>query len=152
VIQISKIARRCCIVVVIVSFNILEPVSVDEDDSEAFSPVQSTQMPGRFASNNVTSQKKTADLHELPHELRRQKRVEREQLYFKHMTEQINQQQHGECTIERVHRPSRETFLERYMKPRKPAILTGMMDSWDATKSWDFDQLGMRRERNSVAA
>jgi len=108
-------------------------------------------MPGRFAPNNGTSQKKTADLHELPHELRRQKRVEREQLYFKRMTEQINQQERGECTIERVHRPSRETFLERYMKPRKPAILTGMMDSWEVTKSWDFDQLGKRRDRNSVA-
>ena len=108
-------------------------------------------MQGRFAFNNVTSQKKTADPHELPHELRRQKRVEREQLYFKRMTEQINQQEHGECTIERVHRPSRETFLERYMRPRKPAILTGMMDSWKAIKSWDFDQLGKRRESHSVA-
>ena len=110
-------------------------------------------MQGRFAFNNVTSQKKTADLHDLslPHELRRQKRVEREQLYFKRMTEQINQQEHGECTIERVHRPSRKTFLERYMRPRKPAILTGMMDSWEATKSWDFDQLGKRRESHSVA-
>lgn len=150
-IQKSLIARRCFIVDVLVSFNVLEPVSVDEDDSEAFSPVQSTQMPGQFAPNNVTSQKKTADLHELPHELRRQKRVEREQLYFKRMTEQINQQENGECTIDRVHRPSGKTFLERYMKPRKPAILTGMMDSWEATKSWDFDQLGKRRESHSVA-
>ena len=108
-------------------------------------------MQGSFALNNVTSQKKTADLHELPHELRRQKRVDREKLYFKRMTEQINQQEHGECTIERVHRPSRETFLERYKKPQKPAILTGMMDSWEATKSWDFDQLGKRQESHRVA-
>ena len=107
-------------------------------------------MQGRVALSNVTSQKKTADLHELPHELRRQKRVEREQLYFKRMTEQINQQEHGECTIERVHRPSRKTFSERYMRPRKPAILTGMMDSWEATKSWDFDHLGKRQESHAL--
>ena len=125
--------------------SILEPASVDEDDSEAFSPMQATQVSGGFALNNVTSQK-TGDLHELPHELRRQKRVEREQTYFKRMTEQISEQQHGECTIERVHRPSKETFVERYMKPRKPAILTGMMDSWEATKSWNFDQLGKNDE------
>ena len=142
-----------CIVGVVIILNILEPVSVDEEDSQAFSPSKSNQMQGRFAFNNVTSQKKTADLHDLslPHELRRQKRVEREQLYFKRMTEQINQQEHGECTIERVHRPSREMFLERYMRPRKPVILTGMMDSWEATKSWDFDQLGKRRESHRVA-
>lgn len=66
------------------------------------------------------------------------------------MTEQIKLQQHGECTIERVHRPSKETFVERYMKPRKPAILTGMMDSWEAMKSWDFEGLGERRECDSV--
>lgn len=132
------------------TFNILESGSVDEDDSEAFSPVHSLQMPGSFALNNVTSQKKTADLHDLPHELRRQKRVERERLYFKRMTEQLNEQQQGECTIERIYRPSKETFVERYMKPRKPAILTGMMDSWEATKSWDFDQLGKRRESHRV--
>ena len=128
----------------------LEPVSADEDDSQAFSPAQSNQMQGKFAVNIVTSQTKTADLHELPHELRRQKRLEREQLYFKRMTEQISKQGHGECTIERVHRPSRETFLERYMRPRKPAILTGMMDSWETKKSWDFDQLGKRLENRRV--
>lgn len=147
----SDFVLCCCIVDVVVTLNILEPLSVDEDDSQAFSPAQSNQIQGKFAPNNVTSQKKTADLHELPHELRRQKRLEREQLYFKRMTEQINQQEHGECTIERVHRPSRETFLERYMRPRKPAILTGMMDSLEATNSWDFDQLGKRRESHRVA-
>lgn len=132
------------------SFPILELGSVDEDDSEAFSPVQSPQMRGSFAINNVTNQKKTADLHDLPHELRRQRRVEREWLYFKRMTELIKQLQDGECTIDRVHRPSKETFVERYMKPRKPAILTGMMDSWEVTKSWDFDRLGKRRDNQCV--
>lgn len=106
-------------------------------------------MQGRF-SLNETSKKKTADLHDLPHELRRQKRVKREQLYFKRMTEQMKQLQRGECTIDRVHRPSKETFVERYMKPRKPAILTGMMDGWEATKSWNFDQLGKMQESHCV--
>ena len=100
-------------------------------------------MQGHFAVS--TSQKKASELHDLPHELRRQKRVERERLYFKRMTEQIERLQHGECTIERIHQPSKETFVERYMKPRKPAILTGMMDNWEAIKSWDFDKLGERR-------
>ena len=125
---------------------ILEPGSVDEDGSEVFSPVQSTQVQGRFALNNATTKQKSADLHVFAHELRRQKREERERSYFKRMTEEINEQQHGECTIERVHRPSKESFVERFMKPRKPAILTGMMDNWEAIKSWDFDQLGKKRE------
>ena len=57
---------------VVIILNILEPVSVDEEDSQALSPSKSNQMQGRFAFNNVTSQKKTADLYDLPHELRRQ--------------------------------------------------------------------------------
>ena len=114
--------------------------TTDETDSEAFSPIQSPKV--NFALNNATKQKTSDPYLLLPHELRRKKRLEREGLYFKRMTEEIKELRNVECTIERVHQPSKETFVERYMKAGKPAILTGMMDSWEATKSWDFSQLG----------
>lgn len=61
------------------------------------------------------------------------------------MTEKIRRQEVKECTIERVHQPSKEAFVERYMKHGKLAILTGMMDSWESTKSWKFEELGTER-------
>lgn len=114
--------------------------TTDETDSEAFSPIQSPK--ANFALNNATKQKTSDPYLLLPHELRRKKRLEREGLYFKRMTAEIKELRNVECTIERVHQPSKETFVERYMKADKPVILTGMMDSWEATKSWDFNQLG----------
>ena len=121
----------------------LEFGTTNEADSVAFSPIQSSQ--ATFALTNQTN-KNTPDSNLLlPHELRRQRRLEQERVYFKRMTKQIIEQHDGECTIERVHQPSKEKFVERYMKPGKPAILTGMMDSWEGTKSWNFTQLGKRR-------
>lgn len=94
-------------------------------------------------SGNATNNERSAVQRRLPHELRRQKRTERERLYFKYMSERIRHDPDQlQCAIERVHRPSKETFVEQYMKPRKPAILTGMMDNWEAMKSWSFDKLG----------
>ena len=94
-------------------------------------------------SGNATKKGKFTGKRRLPHELRRQKRMERERLYFKRMSERIRHDTGNiRCTIERVHRPSKETFVKRFMKPRKPAILTGVMDDWEAMKSWTFDTLG----------
>jgi hypothetical protein len=38
--------------------------------------------------------------------------------------------------IERIHCPSIEQFLTRYMQTKKPVILTGCMDHWPAMKKW----------------
>ncbi|XP_068714549.1 uncharacterized protein [Montipora foliosa] len=116
--------------------------SPNEIGSDVFSPLQAPQ--ATFSQTNG-SDKRTKDAEEFlfPHELRRRKRLRQQQLYFEHMTEQIKEQREAECTIERVHQPTKETFVENYMNRGKPVILTGMMDSWDAMKSWDFKQLGM---------
>lgn len=116
----------------------------DDIDSDAFSPVQSAG--AKVAQTNLTHQETSNPDLLLPHEMRRQKRLEQERLHFKRMTEEIKNQRKGKCTIERVHQPSKETFVKRFMKSGKPAILTGMMDSWDGTRSWDFSKLGKARK------
>ena len=123
---------------------LLDAVQLVEIDSHAFSPVQNPQE--RFAQTNATNKRKSDPDLPQPHELLRRKRLERERLYFKRMTDQIKEQRDGECTIERVHQPSKETFVERYMKNSTPAILTGMVDTWEAMRSWDFTKLGKRRK------
>ena len=116
----------------------------DDINSDAFSPVQSAG--ANVVQTNFTRQETSNPDFLLPHEMRRGKRLERERLYFKRMTEEIKNQRNGECTIEHVHQPSKETFVKRFMESGKPAILTGMMDSWDSTRSWDFSKLGKARK------
>ena len=123
-------------------FHVLSDLrSPNEIGSDVFSPLQAPQ--ATFSQTNGSDKRaKDAEDFFFPHELRRRKRLLQQQLYFEHMTEQIKEQRETECTIERVHQPSKETFVENYMNRGKPVILTGMMDSWDAMKSWDFKQLG----------
>jgi len=99
--------------------------------------------PTHYVQTNATDQP-TKHPEELlfPHEIRRRRRLQQDRLYFKRMTEQIKELRDTECTIERVHQPTKETFRQDYMKTGKPVILTGMMDSWQAMKSWDFKELG----------
>ncbi|KAK2551006.1 Lysine-specific demethylase JMJ21, partial [Acropora cervicornis] len=99
--------------------------------------------PTHYIQTNATDQP-TKHPEELlfPHEIRRRRRLQQDRRYFKRMTEQIKELRDTECTIERVHQPTKETFRKDYMKTGKPVILTGMMDSWQAMKSWDFKELG----------
>ncbi|MET7394190.1 cupin-like domain-containing protein [Dactylosporangium sp. NPDC005572] len=41
--------------------------------------------------------------------------------------------------IDRVHNPSPEEFTRKYVYKRKPAIITGLMDSWPAMERWSLD-------------
>jgi hypothetical protein len=43
--------------------------------------------------------------------------------------------------IERRSNLSREEFLENYLKPKKPVILTDLVKDWPATNKWTFDWL-----------
>ena len=52
------------------------------------------------------------------------------------------------CTIVRVHRPTKESFVEMFVKPQKPAVITGITDEWKAMKEWNFDFLGKDRAKN----
>lgn len=42
-------------------------------------------------------------------------------------------------TIERVHRPDAQTFLERYYSTNRAVIITGMMEDWPAMQRWNLD-------------
>ncbi|MBP7273444.1 MAG: cupin-like domain-containing protein [Saprospiraceae bacterium] len=41
--------------------------------------------------------------------------------------------------IERRSNLSREEFIENYLKPRRPVVLTDIAHRWDATKKWTFE-------------
>lgn len=41
--------------------------------------------------------------------------------------------------IDRIHAPSPEEFKHEYVYKRKPAIITGLMDSWPAMERWGLD-------------
>ncbi|MEU2116581.1 cupin-like domain-containing protein [Streptomyces sp. NPDC016459] len=41
--------------------------------------------------------------------------------------------------IDRIHAPSREDFTRDYVYQRKPAVITGLMDSWPAMERWSLD-------------
>jgi hypothetical protein len=43
--------------------------------------------------------------------------------------------------IERIAPPSAEEFRERYVKPGRPVIVTGVMDSWPALQKWSLEYL-----------
>lgn len=43
------------------------------------------------------------------------------------------------ATVERVHRPDAQTFLERYYASNRPVIITGMLDDWPAMTRWNLD-------------
>lgn len=41
--------------------------------------------------------------------------------------------------VERVDRISRQDFNEHFVKPRRPVILTGLIDAWPAAQKWSLD-------------
>ena len=44
--------------------------------------------------------------------------------------------------VDRIHKPTWEEFEENYVKKCKPAIITGMLDDWEALNRWqDMDYL-----------
>jgi hypothetical protein len=44
-------------------------------------------------------------------------------------------------SLERVHRPSLAQFHERFVGPRRPVVLTGVIDDWPARQRWTADYL-----------
>lgn len=43
------------------------------------------------------------------------------------------------CTIPKIHKPSKEEFTEKCMKPGQACIITGMMENWKAMDKWLFE-------------
>ncbi|GAA3567680.1 cupin-like domain-containing protein [Amycolatopsis ultiminotia] len=41
--------------------------------------------------------------------------------------------------IDRVHDPDPAEFVRDYVRKRRPAVITGLMDSWPAMERWGFD-------------
>jgi hypothetical protein len=46
--------------------------------------------------------------------------------------------------VERVHKPSRQEFLDRFYSQNTPCIITGAIDDWPALTKWDGDYLKER--------
>ena len=46
--------------------------------------------------------------------------------------------------IERVEAPTREAFLQRWVRPSRPVVIRGALDGWRATRAWSIAHL---RER-----
>ncbi|MDQ8044614.1 MAG: cupin-like domain-containing protein [Solirubrobacteraceae bacterium] len=47
--------------------------------------------------------------------------------------------QYGE--VPRVHKPSRQEFLDNFYSQNRPVVITGALDDWDAIKKWNGDYL-----------
>ncbi|XP_048578218.1 uncharacterized protein LOC5501461 [Nematostella vectensis] len=45
------------------------------------------------------------------------------------------------CTVRRIHKPTKEEFIERCMKPAQACVISGAMEDWEALKSWPLDVL-----------
>ncbi|EDO45976.1 predicted protein [Nematostella vectensis] len=77
----------------------------------------------------------------LPHEQKHMRRlkVEAENFAGINMSDYWPSSVH--CTIKRVSNPSREEFLENFINPGIPAIITQAIDDWPAMTMWDFDKL-----------
>jgi len=41
--------------------------------------------------------------------------------------------------VPKIHRLSKEEFLDNYFKPQKPVVLTGQFDHWKAVQLWSLD-------------
>ncbi len=47
-------------------------------------------------------------------------------------------------TVERIREPSREAFVERYVRGCRPVVLEGVADDWPAMQRWQPDALARR--------
>ncbi|EDO30657.1 predicted protein [Nematostella vectensis] len=45
------------------------------------------------------------------------------------------------CTVRRIHKPTKEEFIERCMKPAQACVISEAMEDWEALKSWPLDVL-----------
>lgn len=45
------------------------------------------------------------------------------------------------CQIERIDQPTREVFQRNFLSPRRPVIITGAMNGWNALSLWTVDYL-----------
>lgn len=53
--------------------------------------------------------------------------------------------------LERVVRPTWETFRRRFLEPSVPVVLTGVMDPWPAMSKWTFEYVGARLAGRTIA-
>uniref|UniRef100_UPI002618FC3C cupin-like domain-containing protein n=1 Tax=uncultured Dokdonia sp. TaxID=575653 RepID=UPI002618FC3C len=43
--------------------------------------------------------------------------------------------------IERIHTISKKAFLENYVKPQKPVVITHLIDDWPAYTKWSLSYI-----------
>jgi hypothetical protein len=54
--------------------------------------------------------------------------------------------------IERVHAPAGDAFVQRYLRPRRPVVLTGLTEGWRSPEEWTFEAMTRRYGSASVVA
>jgi hypothetical protein len=52
--------------------------------------------------------------------------------------------------LERITAPSQREFEERFLKPGRPVLISGIVDKWPAASSWNPEQLVSRVGKNQV--
>lgn len=50
-------------------------------------------------------------------------------------------QPHPAAPVERLHRPTPEAFRSAFLNRRKPVIITGLVETWDAFEAWSPEYL-----------
>lgn len=85
---------------------------------------------------------KTGDKENLqPHEKRFQARVSSFEDFLRNLDPEDTWPIHStHCTIPKIHKPTKQEFTEKCMKPGQACIITGVMDDWKAMKKWPFEQ------------
>jgi len=76
-----------------------------------------------------------------PHEERFKTKLEGYEDYLSKLDVEDIWPIHGtHCTIPKIHKPTKQEFMEKCMEPGQACIITGMMDEWKAMKNWRFEQ------------
>ena len=113
---------------------------------ELSSVASSAQMSSPFSPHSLnvfSTLNSTQHQHLHPHEIKHKINLENEAQRIRSIDKMdCWPKPHDFCTIKRVHRPSREIFLQDFVEKQIPVILTGLMDDWPALHNWDFENLG----------
>ena len=117
------------------------PSSVENEGFDVFSPSSANAAAGIFSAANAT----TPDQPLQPHEQRRLEKLAAEKQRFQEMdVSQYSAPLGDPCTIDRLHKPTKDQFMKNYAELGKPVIITGVMDDWEAMKYWNFEEIGKR--------
>lgn len=96
----------------------------------------------KTAAFHIEGDQIKSDNEELqPHEQRFKARLTTYEDYMRKLEVEDVWPIHGtHCTIPKIHKPNKDEFNEKCMKPGQACIITGMMDDWKAMNNWPFEK------------